>query len=253
MDPIFNIVLERMQLAFDTLESRIEKPKTVIVGGNPVFRYSTNSVEQAIIQKMARFLSGLRAARLLLEHGYVQEQGAIQRMLDEFHEDITFLALSRTNDTLTKLHQEYLDAFYMEEFDESSQGATKYPHRPMIKREKIRSYTNRVLFPAVDTGSAKSVSTKVSKAYSGFIHGASPHIMDMYGGNPPKFHTAGMLGTIRVGEHRDDLRNYYYRGLLSFIAASKAFGDAALVNDLYYLVNQLQNEYGDDLLKPMCP
>jgi hypothetical protein len=47
----------------------------------------------------------------------------------------------------------------------------------------------------------------ISKVYSGFVHGASPHIMEMYGGDPPHFHTKGMLGTPRIEEHADDLWN----------------------------------------------
>ena len=64
----------------------------------------------------------------------------------------------------------------------------------------------------------------LSKAYSGYVHGASPHIMDMYGGNPPRFHTAGMLGTPRMAEHSDDLWNYMYRSFISHMTAAKVFG-----------------------------
>ena len=40
--------------------------------------------------------------------------------------------------------------------------------------------------------------------YSGYVHAASPHIMEMYGGNPARFHVRGMHGTPRQDEHRDD-------------------------------------------------
>lgn len=61
--------------------------------GNPhVFRYTEKTVHQALIQKLARMVSSLHAARLLCDRGLFQEQGAIRRMVDEFHEDIFFLA-----------------------------------------------------------------------------------------------------------------------------------------------------------------
>jgi hypothetical protein len=48
--------------------------------------------------------------------------------------------------------------------------------------------------------------------------------MDMYGGNPPHFHTKGMLGTPRMEEYTDDLWNYMYRTFISHIVVAKALG-----------------------------
>jgi hypothetical protein len=47
-----------------------------------------------------------------MAHGFVQEQAALQRILQELHEDITFLAYSKIFNDFTPLHQEFLDAFY---------------------------------------------------------------------------------------------------------------------------------------------
>lgn len=57
-----------------------------------VFRFKEKTIQHAIVQKLARVVSGLHAARLLLENGLLQEQGAVLRMIDEFPEDIMFLA-----------------------------------------------------------------------------------------------------------------------------------------------------------------
>ena len=48
--------------------------------------------------------------------------------------------------------------------------------------------------------------------------------MNMYGGNPPHFHTKGMLGTPRMEEHTKDLWNSMYRTFASHILVAKAFG-----------------------------
>ena len=55
-----------------------------------------------LIQKLARVITGLRGAAALLDQGLVQEQGVIERTLDEIGEDIAFLApLAITNDSIT--------------------------------------------------------------------------------------------------------------------------------------------------------
>lgn len=43
---------------------------------------------------------------------------------------------------------------------------------------------------------------------------------------------SGMLGTPRHTEHRADLWNYFYRGIIAFGFAAKAFGDDQLFSSI---------------------
>jgi hypothetical protein len=196
-----------------------------------VFRYAERTIQQAMIQKLARVVSGLHAARLLLENGLLQEQAAIQRMLDEFHEDILFLAYAVINNQFESLHQEYLDAFYLEEFDaptavESSQD------RSMVPRRKVRAYVSRVDLAGSDPSTGVTLSRTIHRGYSGFVHGASPHLMDMVEGDPPRFRIHGMQGTSRQEQHRQDLYNPFFRAIIAFAVVAKAFGDNELSQSL---------------------
>ena len=56
--------------------------------------------------------------------------------------------------------------------------------------------------------------------------------MDMYGGDPPHFHTNGMLGTPRVEEGAEALRGCMYRSFLSHILVAKALGAKECVDIL---------------------
>ncbi len=122
------------------MEKRVPAPKRTAFGGGHVFRYGERSIHQAIIQKLARIISGLHAARILLAYGFVQELGALQRMLDEFQQDVMFLSQGVINGDLTDLHTRYLDAFYMEELDKPEDPLASKQKRPMIQRKKILSY-----------------------------------------------------------------------------------------------------------------
>src|SRR5438874_6976690 len=92
MDSLYDQTLLNMGNILQGLAARVPAPKLVSLHGSPAFRYVEKTIHQAMIQKLARVVTSLHAARLLLEHGFVQEQAALQRMLDEFHEDISFLA-----------------------------------------------------------------------------------------------------------------------------------------------------------------
>ncbi len=178
----------------------------------------------AIIQKLARVQSAVRAAYVLLENGYCQEQAILHRVIDETNEDIIFLVYAVINDAITDLHERFLEAFWEEEIDDSGTLIDSKQKRPMIPRKKIRAYISTVEGHMLDPSRSVNLSRTISSTYSGFVHGASPQIMDMYGGNPPHFHTKGLLGTPRMDENAWDLWNYMYRTFLSHILVAKAFG-----------------------------
>jgi len=218
MDALFVQCLNQMESWFRELETLVPQPVKVPYLHHFVFRYKEKSLEQALIQKLARVVTGLHSARLLLNNGFLQEQAAIHRILDEFQQDISFLSLARLMDDFTNLHQQYLDAFYEEEFDKPEDPLSSTQKRPSVPQRKIRAYIAKKEAESGvgDAGRGAEISRTLSKAYSGFVHGASPHILSMYGGFPSRFHISGMLGTPHEYDHRRDIWNYFYRGILSF-------------------------------------
>lgn len=235
---LYDQALKHMERTAHQLASRVPKPQKVPVKDSFVFRYVEKTVHQALVQKLARLVSGLHAARLLMEAGFVQEQAALQRILDEITEDISFLSFSVIFGEVTPLHQTYLEAFFQEEFDPSD-VVTSSSERAMVSRKKIRAYIDRVSSGPKGSSKHLDASRTVSKAYSGYVHAASPQIMDMYGGNPPSFHMRGMRGTERHVEHRADIWNYFYRGILAFAISAKAFGD----EDLFASIRDFCDEF----------
>lgn len=224
MSADYEQVLEHMENTVHALTKRLPAPQKVPYKDSFVFRHVEKTIHQAMVQKLARTVSTLRATLLLREVGLFQEQAVLHRVLDELQEDAKFLACGVIQSDVTELHQKYLDAFFEEEFDaDTSMASTQ--KRPMIPRQKIRAHLARGLGDTADTSTNLEASRTISKAYSGFVHAASPHIMDMYGGNPPRFFMRGMLGTEREQEFDWDIWNYFYRGILTFAIVAKAFGD----------------------------
>lgn len=250
MEDLYDKTLINMETSHAALAARVRAPEAVPLGQGLVFRYRDRDIHQALIQKLARVVSGLHAARLLMTNGFVQEQAALQRMLDEFNEDIVFLAYGVISGNITDLHREYLAAFYQEEFDNPGSAIASTQNRPMISRQKIRAYLSRIEAKALDPSSRVDVMRTVQKVYSGFVHGASPHIMDMYLGSPPRWHLRGMLGTIRAGEHREDLWNAFYRSIGSFALTAKAFGDEVLFGSVLQYMRDFAAAAGESYAHP---
>jgi hypothetical protein len=192
------------------------------------YRYVEQHPLQALVLKLARVVSGLHAAQLLLNYGFVQELATLQRTFDEFNEDISFLAFGMQSDPLPDLHQKYLSAFWQEEFDKPEDPMRSTQNRWSAPRKKVTGFLGAIHGPNGDPSTHQAAATTVNKAYSGYVHAAAPQVLDMYGGSPPKFHIDGLLGTSRIAAHASDLVNYYYRGLLSFGISAKSFGDESL-------------------------
>jgi hypothetical protein len=239
----FRATLEELEKAFRKLEVRVPPPIQMSWMDGFVFRYSERTIHQAIVQKLARTISGLHAVNTLLAQGLFQEQGMVQRALDEIGEDIQFLSLGVIYGEITPLHKEYLSYFYAEEFHNPSDIVGSHRSRGMIRRDKIRAYINREL--GSDTSHANVAGKIITKAYSGFVHGASPHIMDMCGGSPVQFDVSGKFKNLRLEEHADDALNYFLRALMSMAVAAKAFGDEGVFSEICQKVKSLEDRmYG---------
>jgi hypothetical protein len=138
----------------------------------------------------------------------------------------------------------YLEAFYEEEFDKPEDPISSTQKRPMVRREKIRAYIARIEGSNLDPSRGVALTRTISKAYSGYVHGASPQIMEMYGGNPPQFHVSGMRGTPLFSDHQHDIWNYFYRGICAFGFAAKAFGDEPLFSSIQCYRDEFARQSG---------
>ncbi|WP_052024701.1 hypothetical protein [Pseudomonas sp. G5(2012)] len=236
---------EHMERTVNVLATRVPAPRRIQFRHSFVYRHVERTVHQALVQKLARMVSSLRAAKLLLEAGFVQEQAALQRILDEITEDISFLSFSVILGNSEPSHKNYLEWFFLEEFDPND-AVVSSKARPSVPRQKIRAYLDRCVSGPKGSSKDLDASKTVSKAYSGFVHAASPQIMDMYGGAPPRFHMRGMHGTERQAEHRADIWNYFYRGIMACCLTAKAFGDEELFVSLRKFEAEFLRETGSD-------
>ncbi len=244
-ESLYVTALRNMSATVHELARNVAQPQRVPFADSFVYRYVEKTVHQALVQKLARYVTTLRGACLLFDHGFVQEQAALQRVLDELQEDITFLSFGVIFGKSTPLHERYLSAFYEEDFDPTT-GRPGAQDRPMVPRKKIRAYIATMGGAAANPSRGVEVTRQISKTYSGYVHAASPQIMDMYGGNPPRFHLSGMKGTERHDEHRDDLWNYFYRGILAFSFAAKAFGADTMFESISAFANNFSRHAGHD-------
>lgn len=229
----FQQVLAELDAAFRRLEGQVPPPVQVEHEGGVVLRYQEKLAQQALLQKFARYISGLRAAHLLLEHGYCQELGVIQRTLDEIEEDTLFITLGLTGE-LTENHKKYLEHFWMEN-----------PGPSNVKRDKIRAFTNSNLD---DPSSANEAGRTIFRTFSAYVHATSVSIVDMCAGEPVRFQLAGMLDNPLYPDHVEDIWNTFYRGLVTAVCVAKAFNDDELVQERLNSMRAFAAEHAEKVM-----
>ena len=240
-----NIFLEG---CFHSLEAPVPPPVPIKQGEGFILRYKKehHCLELAIVQKLARYISGLNASLLLLESGFMQELGAIFRTLDEFQEDIAFLALPIVGDVeFSDTHKKYLEHFFQEEFDNPNNAILSTQNRDGVPRRKIWAVIANSGKTGLNPHDQKELSRTISQAYSGYVHGASCHICEMVGGNPLRYFLSGMAGTYRQEEFAYNYWDYAYRGLISVVLSAKALGNVDIVEKGYSFIKYFEETTGD--------
>ena len=179
--------------------------------------------------KLARLISALQAARLLRDAGLHQDFGACQRVIDEINEDVTYLCCLTVRKDFPQWHKRFSAEFWQEEFDGPT-AMTSSQKRDRVLSEKIWNYIALTEQGGFDRSTRIKVAFGISKAYSGFIHGAASHIIEMYYGNPPSSQTLSQRDSPYSHGHTEDLKNVFFRSICSFGLAAVAFGDGDLKN-----------------------
>lgn len=242
MNAVYKEALKIMGNSFEILSQNVPQPTQLLVGDMYFLRYKEKTIHQAMILKLARIITGLQAIVLLNENGFLQEQAALQRTLDEFDEDILFLSLGVIYSDITDRHKRYLEYFYEEEIKYENNEVKHNKQRATVPRKKIRAFINK--YTEIDNRQnlRSDPSAEISKVYSGFIHGASPQIMDLYYGTPGKFQLFDRMSSPYLNDHTEDMFNNYYRGCLSFAFSAKAFGYEKMFNDLLHFAKNMAIE-----------
>jgi hypothetical protein len=244
MEALYSDAIVWMRLQLSVLEGRVPRPKATVVDGHVAYRHVEKTVHQAIIQKLARMTSGLQASSLLLNAGFLQESAALARMVDEYEKDLTFLALASTEQPAPNILQNYLAAFFAEEQSHVSfRQGQRVKGRPLVSRKDI---ANHIASKTVgDPFTSSNTSLALSNTFSGYVHAASPHIMEMYDPTKISFEVGPTPDHPLLAHYHHNQWNYYYRGILAFGFASYAFDEPRVREAVNKFKPEFEHRSGD--------
>lgn len=207
-------VLRRLERQYHTMGQSIPVPILVAQHGIPFFRHEQHTDTLLCFLKGVKLTSTLNAALLLFRHGYAQELGALARIADDLFNDILFMLKSLDGKNPSKDQLRFFEEFFQEEFENPLNVIAGSKKRDIVSRRKLHATFGHLAKKSLNPSDAQTMMSTIHAALSGYVHGAYPHIMELYGGNPPRYHMSGLLGTPRIAEWNGQLVTYVYRGIM---------------------------------------
>lgn len=216
-----------LQRGQDAFHLKVIKPELKNEPGKMRFRYKDPGAPAFHLLKCARVISAYNAALCLLREGYALEVGALNRMILESLFDLEYVQEGLTKDVMPEKQKEMLDAYFEEELPSPEELLSRHSKKPTIVRRKIYAEVARGLNPDNPDRTQKLIRL-IEEVYSGYVHGAYPHTMELHEGVEGRFHTKGMPGTPRQIEHIRWTVKSMHQALNVFAKAAAAFGEEAL-------------------------
>ena len=226
--PLIAECVERLGSAAKLIEAALPQPVVVDVSGQKQYRYTEHTPYHVAFLKAIRVVSGLNACLYLLPGGFAQEIMVIVRTLDDFTGEIMFILENAEAGTLTKHQEKFLADFYREEFVNSNNPLLNEDRRDTVPKKSIIASLARQMRPYANPSDLQKMFIVTNDALSGYVHGAYPHIMEMFGGGPPQFHLEGMTGSPRIPMCIRQMEIYTQRAIMVFDVLAKNLGSAKL-------------------------
>jgi hypothetical protein len=235
----------RLRVIIQALGEGFPKPAFVQLGRSSTkraFRHEANHRTAALAAycKAVNVCSLLGATATLLRAGHLHEAYALCRIMDEQGEDILFLTLRSTQ---TSSHRDrFLAEFYQEEFADVDDAFSNIG-RDRVPRQKIRAAIYAKDSGLADPSTAVAAARTYTQGFSGFVHGPYVHIMDLYGGDPPDFHTGGLVGTPRMTEALRSVPFNFFRASVAIASVCVVTGNADLADAADVVMRELETGF----------
>jgi hypothetical protein len=236
--------LQRLEVFYAEMEKATGRVIFRDVGPHRQFRHETQTESLICYLKGIKSISTINACILLLRRGYTQEVGALCRMVDDFCNEIFFLLDPQGENGFSNDQMRFIEGFFQEEFNKPGDPLRSTQKRDTVPVRKIHATFAKLASSELNPSDAQESLRTTHKAFSGYVHGAYPHIMEMFGGNPPSFHTSGMLGTPRIDEWRSQLVGYVQRLIMASVFVARKLGITYLERPLRDFLSEFEHATG---------
>jgi hypothetical protein len=177
------------------------------------FRYMKPGWRHFCLLKAVRAVSGLNACVRLCSGGFAQEIAVLVRTIAECTTHIDYIIAGLDGDRLAAAQNDYVEAY----FSDFKRDSVADFGRPRVRQGKVHevvgAHTDQMVRRLDSEGKYASVDSakllsNIYLTHSNYVHSRYPEVMDLFGGNPLRFHLRGMAGTPKDIENLEILETF---------------------------------------------
>ncbi len=226
---------------YSLLNSEFEQPR--MLDERVGFRHSYYSAELCVLLKAGKLISNNWGIQTLAQHRMPQEAFSLVRISDDMVSEIVF-ALTEEGAPLFK----FLKAFFEEEFSNFEKPLSGPRKRATTSKRKLHASYSRLASEVMNPSDAALIVDSVSTAFSGYIHGAYPHLMEMYGGKPSQYHLHKLPASEYTESVNFQLSTYVYQSFVVLSLLAQKIGQIEHASILKSISERCLDEF--ELGKP---
>ncbi len=248
--------IERLSSQVAALQRHFPAPAFVLQQDViPAFRHDQQDDRLMSFLKCLRCVSLLHAGLFLLKRGFCHEVGILCRCISESFEDVLFVS-SPLGDggTLSDHQRRVVEEFYQEEFEDPTKPVGSQPKRQRVPRDQVLAGIARLPGNPLNASDAKATTRMLHMSYSGYVHGAYPHIMELFGAPPGddgkpnaaegRYHVTGWIGGQPLGDMADAFASRVFQAAIAASVVAKRVGDADVVAALAPIIERIGEATG---------
>jgi hypothetical protein len=154
--------------------------------------FEEHSVKTVMLGKAVRIITGLRAAMILADRGYITECGTILRTIDDGVAEIVFLI--QGNKKPSEEYQKFIRQ-YFEWMPENPNELTSKKSEGFVKRREILSgIVEEMKGVEKNTDKVRKTMTFIAYGYDKYVHHGYRTSMELYSGKTKQFMLRGHDG-----------------------------------------------------------
>ncbi len=175
-------LIDQLDRWANELASPLMPPRKVFEEGNEIrLEFREHIPHSVMIGKSIRAVSGIRAALVLVDLGYVAECAALLRMVSDFCTEIAAIgeALNRGGKFPAAV-QKFVDQYFIQK-PRTPEQLAEAERRHYVSREELMKAELRLAENAqIDGGQMRIVHRFLNMTYDAYIHGSYETTMELY-------------------------------------------------------------------------
>src|SRR5580700_4289718 len=197
------------------------------------WQFKENNERALPVGKAVRCVSGIRAASLLDENGYIEECGSILRTVSDFTYEILSISDAMATGNWAKEQLKFVEQYFAELSQTPEEYANAKRERWVTRHELLKAHYKR--FAESGNGEPEHVRRVLrflSYGYDKFVHGAYITAMELYDGDAQRFMLSGCTYPEKIDEFKFSLASKFHEFLGSLASMAMDFNMRALAQEI---------------------